>query len=88
MRWHDIDDPHRGDHVSNPLIGTDLHAFLRDTHDDLAIMLDMLAGEGDRLADILEIYFSSLAIRTTDATKTLTLLGNPRSWARSPCRRW
>jgi len=79
MCWHDIDDP---------LIGTDLHAFLRDTHDDLAIMLDMLAGEGDRLADILEIYFSSLAIRTTDATKTLTLLGNPRSWARSPCRRW
>ena len=60
---------------SNSLISRELHPFLGDVHDDLAIMLDTIAGERDRLAAVLDIYFSSLANRTTEATKTLTLLG-------------
>ena len=62
-------------HSSNSLISRELHPFLGDVHDDLAIMLDTIAGERDRLAAVLDIYFSSLANRTTEATKTLTLLG-------------
>jgi magnesium transporter len=62
-------------HSSNSLISRELHPFLGPVHDDLAIMLDTIAGERDRLAAVLDIYFSSLANRTTEATKTLTLLG-------------
>ena len=62
-------------HVPDPLIGKDLSPFLRDVHDDLAIILDLIAGQRDRLAAVLDIYLSSVANRTTEATKTLTLLG-------------
>ena len=62
-------------HVPDPLISKDLSPFLRDVHDDLAIILDLIAGPRDRLAAVLDIYLSSVANRTTEATKTLTLLG-------------
>lgn len=62
-------------HVPSPLIGKDLSPFLRDVHDDLAIILDLIAGERDRLASVVDIYLSNIANRTTEATKTLTLLG-------------
>jgi len=62
-------------HVPHPLISQELLPFLRDVHDDLAIILDALAGERDRLAGLLDIYLSSVANRTTEATRTLTLLG-------------
>jgi magnesium transporter len=62
-------------HVPNPLIRKDLSPFLRDVHDDLAIILDLIAGQRDRLAAVLDLYLSSVANRTTEATKTLTLLG-------------
>lgn len=48
---------------------------MRNVHDDLAIVIDTLEGERDRLASVLDIYFSSIATRSTEATKTLTLLG-------------
>jgi magnesium transporter len=62
-------------HVSTPFISQELSPFLRDVHDDLAIDLDTIAAERERLAGILEVYLSSVANRTTEATRTLTLLG-------------
>lgn len=62
-------------HAPDPLISKDLAPFLRDVHDDLAIILDLIAGQRDRLAAVLDIYLSSIANRTTEATRTLTLLG-------------
>jgi magnesium transporter len=62
-------------HVSSPFISQELSPFLRDVHDDLAIDLDIVAAEQDRLASALEVYLSSVANRTTEATRTLTLLG-------------
>jgi magnesium transporter len=62
-------------HVPNPLITQELSPFLRDIHDDLAILLDTIAADRDRLAGVLDIYLSSVANRTTEATKTLTFLG-------------
>lgn len=62
-------------HVSSPLISQELLPFLRDVHDDLAIHLETIAGGRDRLTGVLDIYLSSVANRTTEATRTLTLLG-------------
>jgi magnesium transporter len=62
-------------HVSTPFISQELAPFLRDVHDDLAIDLDTIATERERLAGVLEVYLSSVANRTTEATRTLTLLG-------------
>jgi magnesium transporter len=62
-------------HVSSPFISQELSPFLRDVHDDLAINLDTVAAERERLAGVLEVYLSSVANRTTEATRTLTLLG-------------
>ena len=62
-------------HVPGPLINQELFPFLRDVHDDLAIILDNIAAERDRLAGALDLYMSSIANRNAEATKTLTLLG-------------
>lgn len=62
-------------HAPDPLISKDLSPFLRDVHDDLAIILDLTAGQRDRLGAVLDIYLSSITNRTTEATRTLTLLG-------------
>lgn len=59
----------------SPLISRHLKPFLGDVHDDLAINLDAIAGQRDRLEGVLEVYLSSIANRTTEATRTLTLLG-------------
>jgi hypothetical protein len=50
-------------------------------HDDLDIILDLIAGDRDRLAAVLDIYLSNVANRTTEATKTLNrtpLFARPR----------
>jgi magnesium transporter len=62
-------------HIPNRLISLELSPFLRDVHDDLAIILDTLAADRDRVAGVLDIYFSSVSNRNAEATKTLTLLG-------------
>ena len=62
-------------HVPSPLINQELSPFLRDVHDDLAIILDNIAADRDRLAGALDLYMSSIANRNAEATKTLTLLG-------------
>ena len=43
-------------HVPNPLISPQLAPFFRDIHDDLAIELDTIAAERDRLAGVLDLY--------------------------------
>ncbi len=62
-------------HVPGPLINQELSPFLRDLNDDLAIILDNIAADRDRLAGALDLYMSSIANRNAEATKTLTLLG-------------
>jgi magnesium transporter len=62
-------------HVPGPLINQELSPFLRDVHDDLAIILDNIAADRERLAGALDLYMSSIANRNAEATKTLTLLG-------------
>jgi magnesium transporter len=62
-------------HTPNHLISLELSPFLRDVHDDLAIILDTIAGDRDRVAGVLDIYLSSVSNRNAEATKTLTLLG-------------
>lgn len=62
-------------HVDCPFIAQELLPFLRDVHDDLAIDLDTIAAERERLTGVLDVYLSSVANRTTEATRTLTLLG-------------
>jgi magnesium transporter len=62
-------------HIPSPLINQELSPYLRDVHDDLAIILDNIAADRDRLAGALDIYMSSIANRNAEATKTLTLLG-------------
>ena len=37
--------------------------------------MEMIAGERERLTGVLDVYLSSVANRTTEATRTLTLLG-------------
>src|SRR5690242_21504516 len=36
-------------HIPEPLIARDLSPFLRDVHDDLAIILDLIAGDRDQI---------------------------------------
>ena len=62
-------------HLRSPLMNEDLSLFLRDLHDDIAIDLDTIAGELERLTSVVDLYFSGVANRTTEATRTLTLLG-------------
>ena len=62
-------------HIPGPLINQELSPFLRDVQDDLAIILDNIGADRDRLAGALDLYMSSIANRNAEATKTLTLLG-------------
>ncbi len=62
-------------HIASALISRELHPFLRDVNDDLAIDLDTIAGQRERLNGVLDAYLSSVANRTTEATRTLTLMG-------------
>jgi magnesium transporter len=62
-------------HMPSPLVSQELSPFLRDVQDDLTIVLETTAVARDRLAGILDIYLSSVAHRTTEATRTLTLMG-------------
>jgi Mg2+ and Co2+ transporter CorA len=68
-------------HVPHSIVGKGLSPYLRDVHDDLDIILDLIAGDRDRLAAVLDIYLSNVANRTTEATKTLNrtpLFARPR----------
>ena len=61
--------------TGNDLIGSDLWPFLRDLYDHLARNLDMVEIQRDLLNGALDIYLTSLANRTNQVMKVLTVLG-------------
>jgi magnesium transporter len=57
------------------LIGRDLWPFLRDVYDHLARNLDTVEMQRDLLTGAMDIYLSSVANRTNQVMKVLTVLG-------------
>jgi magnesium transporter len=57
------------------LIQRDLWPFLRDVYDHLARNLDLVEMQRDLLSGTLDIYLSSVANRTNQVMKVLTILG-------------
>ena len=57
------------------LIQKDLWPFLRDVYDHLARNLDMVETQRDLLSGAMDIYLSSVANRTNQVMKVLTVLG-------------
>jgi magnesium transporter len=57
------------------LIEHDLWPFLRDVYDHLARNMDMVEMQRDLLAGAMDVYLSSVANRTNQVMKVLTVLG-------------
>jgi magnesium transporter len=57
------------------LIGHELWPFLRDLYDHVARNLDLVETQRDLLSGALDIYLSSVANRTNQVMKVLTVLG-------------
>jgi magnesium transporter len=58
-----------------PLIGRDMWPFLRDVYDHVARSLDAVEMQRDLLNGALDVYLSSVANRTNQVMKVLTVLG-------------
>jgi magnesium transporter len=61
--------------LRSELIGSDLWPFLRDVYDHLARNLDTVDVQRELLAAGVEIYISTMANRTNNVMKALTVLG-------------
>ncbi|MEX2303853.1 MAG: magnesium/cobalt transporter CorA [Bryobacterales bacterium] len=61
--------------LETELIQRDLWPFLRDVYDHLARDLDMVEMQRDLLTGAMDIYLSSVANRTNQVMKVLTVLG-------------
>jgi magnesium transporter len=61
--------------LETELIPRDLWPFLRDVYDHLARNLDTVEMQRDLLTGALDIYLSSVANRTNQVMKVLTVLG-------------
>lgn len=61
--------------TQNELIKQDLWPFLRDVYDHLARNLDMVEMQRDLLTGAMDIYLSSVANRTNQVMKVLTVMG-------------
>ena len=61
--------------VEESLIGKDLAPFFRDVYDHVARNLDLLETQRDLLTGIMDVYLSSVANRTNEVVKVLTILG-------------
>jgi len=59
---------------SGSLIGQDLAPFLRDVYDHVISNLDLVEMQRDLLSGTLDVYLSSLANRTNNVMKVLTVL--------------
>jgi magnesium transporter len=57
------------------LIQTDLIPFLRDVYDHVARNLDLVETQRDLLTGTMDVYLSSVANRTNEVMKVLTILG-------------
>ncbi len=60
--------------IDFPWIGKDLTPYLRDVYDHVARNLDMVEMMRDLLAGTLDVYLSSVANRTNQVMKVLTVL--------------
>jgi magnesium transporter len=61
--------------LETELIRRDLWPFLRDVYDHLARNMDMVEMQRDLLTGAMDIYLSSVANRTNQVMKVLTVLG-------------
>ncbi len=61
--------------IESKLIARDMWPFLRDVYDHLARNLDLVETQRDLLNGSLDIYLSSVANRTNQVMKVLTVLG-------------
>ena len=61
--------------LETELIQRDLWPFLRDVYDHLARNLDMVEMQRDLLSGAMDVYLSSVANRTNQVMKVLTVLG-------------
>jgi len=61
--------------AESELIGREMWPFLRDLYDHLARNLDLVETQRDLLNGALDIYLSSVANRTNQVVKVLTVLG-------------
>ena len=61
--------------LETDLIEHDLLPFLRDVYDHLARDMDMVEMQRDLLSNAMDIYLSSVANRTNQVMKVLTILG-------------
>lgn len=59
----------------NTIINTDQELFVRDTYDHIVRLLDSVETQRDLLNNTLDIYLSSVANRTNEVMKVLTVLG-------------
>jgi len=61
--------------MESELIQRDLWPFLRDVYDHLARNVDMVEMQRDLLAGAMDVYLSTVANRTNQVMKVLTVLG-------------
>jgi magnesium transporter len=61
--------------LENPLVQRDLLPFLRDLYDHLARNMDSVEMQRDLLTGAMDVYLSSVANRTNQVMKVLTVLG-------------
>ncbi|HEY1337423.1 MAG TPA: CorA family divalent cation transporter, partial [Bryobacteraceae bacterium] len=61
--------------IEFPWIGPELRPFFRDIYDHVARNLDMVEIMRDLLAGTLDVYLSSVANRTNQVMKVLTVMG-------------
>ena len=59
----------------NTVIDTDHQPYVRDTYDHIVRLLDSVETQRDLLNNTLDIYLSSVANRTNEVMKVLTVLG-------------
>jgi len=61
--------------TEHDLIGKDLMPFMRDVYDHVARNLDLVETQRDLLTGTMDVYLSSVANRTNQVMKVLTVMG-------------
>ena len=61
--------------TEHELIKPEMAPFLRDVYDHVARYLDLVETQRDLLTGIMDVYLSSVANRTNEVVKVLTILG-------------
>jgi magnesium transporter len=61
-------------HLESKIVKTSTQVYLRDVYDHTIQTIDMIEGMRDVLSGMLDIYLSSINIRTNDIMKVLTIV--------------